>query len=350
MNRCSIFALVLFSFVNTFAQSARYSFIGEPVDGLYGVMSNDGPQMGVIDVTGREVVPVKYDYVTVVNDSTIIVSINDKAGVIDSDDNIVIPLVCNSLNNCKDGHFIADNRIIDRMGNVVYTPPVGERIYDCDHNYVLFGNDNYNYGLKTMDGRVVVKPDYDYIQFPADGLVPVMKENKLGFADLEGKIVIPMIYDYYNEDENGISEYGFNEGLAAVSKNDMYGYIDVDGNIAIPFNFTWTEPFKNGKAIVEKFGKRYKIDKTGKKLAESSAYSDNDLKEGIAMFVDQKTWRYGYKDPNTGRVLIPAKYIVASPFVDGYALVRIGDSICLIDKTGKVVLKNIASFSYFDAA
>lgn len=50
-------------------------------------------------------------------------------------------------------------------------------------------------------------------------------DGKFGFIDKTGKLVIPNIYTFAND---------FNEGLSQVSKNLKKGYIDNTGKIVIP--------------------------------------------------------------------------------------------------------------------
>lgn len=351
-------AVVLLMSAGVFAQSGKYGFISQCANGLYSVSSKEGNTMGVIDVTGRVIVPLKYEYVNVINDSTIVVSLDGRTGIIDLKGNVVLPFKYDTLWDYGSRYFVANqNQVIDRDGNVLFTAAPGEEVRECNRDYVVVSKGE-KYGVKTFDGRQVVPTVYDAVELPNEGLLPVMKDGKLGFADLNGSLVIPMIYEHHSgeeEDNNADTVYGFREGLASVSNGEMFGYIDVNGNIVIPFKYTWADAFKNGKAVVNTVDAagnydEFKIDKTGNRLSEPAYVDEQGLKEGIALFADQNTWKWGYKNPKTGKVIIPAKYTTASPFYNGYALVRIGDGICIIDKTGRVVLRNIADYSYFDAA
>ncbi len=71
--------------------------------------------------------------------------------------------------------------------------------------------------------------------------------------------------------------YEFTEGLGPVSFNDKYGYIDKTGKIVIPLKFIDGENFDHGKAYVQIKGEKGSIgdrnasewiyiDKTGKKI------------------------------------------------------------------------------------
>lgn len=63
--------------------------------------------------------------------------------------------------------------------------------------------------------------------------------GKSGYIDIDGKTVIPFIYDF---------AFYFFEGLAAVKKDGKWGYINPSGETVIPFiydeaNYFYKESF-----------------------------------------------------------------------------------------------------------
>ena len=57
----------------------------------------------------------------------------------------------------------------------------------------------------------------------SEGLAAVSRGNKMGYVNMEGKEVIKPQYDQAN---------GFSEGLAAVCKGGKWCLIDKNGNVA----------------------------------------------------------------------------------------------------------------------
>lgn len=53
-----------------------------------------------------------------------------------------------------------------------------------------------------------------------DELAAVKKEDKWGFVNTQGEVVVPCIYD---------STYPFSHGVAVVIRNSEWGYIDKGG-------------------------------------------------------------------------------------------------------------------------
>jgi hypothetical protein len=86
----------------------------------------------------------------------------------------------------------------------------------------------YKMGLVNSDLKEIIPPDYDLVHningtFP--GMVEVEKDNKKGFYDLEGKIVVPVNYDqiFPIDDESN---------LAVLKSGDDYYYLKKDMSIS----------------------------------------------------------------------------------------------------------------------
>ena len=89
--------------------------------------------------------------------------------------------------------------------------------------------------------------DYYRIYFEKDG--------KLGFVDLDGKLVIPFYFE---------RAYHFTQGLAAVRHQGLWGYIDTNGDVYLPFVFEFVSPFRWGRAEVVYNGNTSKVDLKGR--------------------------------------------------------------------------------------
>ncbi len=89
-------------------------------------------------------------------------------------------------------------------------------------------------------------------------LTPVKMENKWGYENADGEMVIPATYEM---------TWGFSEGLAAIKLNGRFGFIDETGKVVIPAKYDWTEESFNqglvGVFLNNSFGF---IDKTGKEV------------------------------------------------------------------------------------
>ena len=61
---------------------------------------------------------------------------------------------------------------------------------------------------------------------------------------------------------------GFSEGLAAVELDEKMGYIDIKGKLVIDPQFDRALPFSNERAEVEVNGTRFTINRQGKILLD----------------------------------------------------------------------------------
>lgn len=133
----------------------------------------------------------------------------------------------------EDAYWCADKRIAfrenelygitDEKGVIIVSPAyyaiqsAKEYGYDTDRIMVL--DTNCNNGYLDLDGTVVVPVIYPYVRYQQNlGIIRFRtQEFKWGYMDKNGKNVIPAIYDYVNAGET----YGLNE-VAVVKDGDCY--------------------------------------------------------------------------------------------------------------------------------
>ena len=201
----------------------------------------------------------------------------------------------------------------------------------------------------------------------SQGLSCELKDGKWGFEDRLHRVVIPYIYDYAGN---------FNEGLACVGigeKDDMkYGYIDRRGNIVIPFVYDKHGHFIDGTASVKKDGKYGTINKAGKemipiiydwvgfhykqnkglvqvKLGDRRGFVRNNGDVVIPISYEDAEYffcenlvrvklygKWGYLD-HKGDVVIPVIYDQAGNFKDGRAEVQMDGVRFYIDVNGRIL-------------
>ncbi|MEC5172730.1 WG repeat-containing protein [Chryseobacterium nepalense] len=151
-----------------------------------------------------------------------------KWGYINKDRLVVIPFEYDFLNPFKDGLAYAEN----------------------DHKKFFI-----------TSGNLKLKGDYDEVRIFSEGLAAVRKNNKWGFIDNRGSLIIPMQYnavDYFRV-----------SGLCKVTRNGKSGFIDKQGKEVIPIIYEDAlQEMKDRNVIVKKGGKWAVFDSTGKQLSE----------------------------------------------------------------------------------
>lgn len=209
---------------------------------------------------------------------------------------------------------------------------------DCDYTEGLtpvIKADKYGYANKH--GKIIIDARFDAAAGFDDKLAPVMIGNKWGYIHPNGQFAIhPQFAD----------AWGFWEGRAKVKVGDKYGYIDKTGKVVIAATYddagNW---FANGLARVQKSQKWGYIDKSGTTKIAFKYATAEDFSEGVAV-VGQTTgnidndgnpiYEYGYIN-KSGKVVLPIKYDYASDFVHGMAMIIQDDELYFINTKGQRV-------------
>jgi len=139
---------------------------------------------------------------------------NGRWGVIDISTNWLIPPECDEIITDELGRCYAQGNVFVRRNNEVYL-------------YTKNGIFNEIY----QDAR----------PFSNEGYAAVKKNNKWGFIDSYGNLVIDYIYD---------DALSFGQHLAAVKVGEKWGYINIYGHIVIDAIFIEARSFSNGTAPV----------------------------------------------------------------------------------------------------
>jgi hypothetical protein len=193
----------------------------------------------------------------------------------------------------------------------------------------------------------------------SQGIGPVERDGKWGYADVSANLVIPMQFHFAGDfDETGIARvslggkfffidrtgeritpefdgaFDFSENLAAVVVGDRVGYIRRDGRFALPPNHRGASgiDFSEGLVAVRIAGKVGFMDTSGSIIVKPFYDDAFPFSEGLASVMIRDRW--GYID-KTGKVVVPLQYRVAHMFIEGVASV-LNDSgkWGYIDKTG----------------
>ena len=234
---------------------------------------------GMIDKFGRTIIPFKYDFVgydygnglrkvTIRNASKTEYGTDDLSGFINENGKEVIPL---------------NYRILDDFSDekkVVYAEKPGDVDENGSYGYLIDKNGTHAFPYKTDDKignngifivknekglkglvdsknqKILIVPSYWFLWYPCDGMLRVATDyEKCGFLDGKTyKMVIQPQYENVGD---------FSEGLAAVAQNDKVGFINKRGDVVIPFVYENNNPnlytFAYGLCAVSKVDSKYAI-------------------------------------------------------------------------------------------
>jgi hypothetical protein len=124
---------------------------------------------------------------------------------------------------------------------------------------------------------------------------------------------------------------------------DEWGYIDNKGKTVLPPIYRDSRPFDSGYAFVRT--ERVKqlpllefIDKRGEQIINLGERNNDWMEGGLIKFEEKK--KFGFRNPS-GKIILPAKYSLASSFSRGRAVVEDPDAhqYLVIDQEGKEVYR-----------
>jgi ribosomal protein L7/L12 len=276
--------------------------------------------LGLIDKTGREVIPCKYEYSNYsefeFSEGLAPAEFDSKCGYVDKTGHEVIP--------CK--YYLAYS-FCEGLAHVVKMVAEKKNLFDVflknygSTRHLVYKVVKDTYGLSMSEAINLVnnapcKLKEGIDKEEASSLIKALEKagaeveikisdcasdtfiemEKHGYVDKTGCEVIPCIYDDVRS---------FSEGLAAVERNGKWGYIDRTGREVIPFKYDDAKDFSEGIASV-KFEDKYGfIDKSGREVIPFKYDGAYKFKEGLVnVCLDHK---YGFID-KSGREVIPCKY------------------------------------------
>ncbi|PHS01107.1 MAG: hypothetical protein COA78_23050 [Blastopirellula sp.] len=197
---------------------------------------------------------------------------------------------------------------------------LGKSLYGLDQNPLTS-----EFDIKVIVGPSgAFVPDYVYDPYenwnPPEGIVPHFQftedlivvsslDEKFGYADRNGKIVIPAVY----EDADP-----FREGFAAVMKEGKKGYINKHGMNVIDCLYEKANSFDQGIASVKMQDQWHFINKDGEIVHKWPHRYTPEAFDGLSKCYDSDTKLYGYCLPS-GEWKIPPLYKSARYFSRGVA-------------------------------
>ena len=120
--------------------------------------------------------------------------------------------------------------------------------------FLSYGRYKEIWGLAELNGRILTKVGYSYIDEIGEGMLRVQKNGKWGCLNVSGEEVIPCIYDMVGP---------FSFGRAGVLMGNKWGIMDTVGNLIVPCELDSCPLFIQGQCIISRDDKMGVIDAEG---------------------------------------------------------------------------------------
>jgi len=180
------------------------------------------------------------------------------------------------------------------------------------------------------DGSVAVIPkiEVDHVyKFSIVGLAPVRANNKFGFINTNGELVIPFKFDSVgdngysgrNRDDDFVSFSG--NGLCPVAIGEKWGYINKSGEFVIAPDFDDAYSFSENGIALTKSGGRYSFRRPDGSLQFNKTFEDaHSFRDGVAPVKINGKW--GFVNSNGEIAVSPQFDHISQPREDGVWYVR----------------------------
>lgn len=302
-----------------------------------------------IEKTGefKERIPPQYKSLSILNDKLFEVQLDDKWGLVDSDNKLIVPFEYNGFK--KEGGFIIAEQEIEYQTKIKLFEPEFyipnrrmddiEREFDNEKRIVyylmtqeeqdrikLMGIDfderkeiRVLYSLINEQGQIVIPAQFGEISLNKP-FIQVRTDKGVSLFDKQGKQVSAVLFDQVGEIKEGLvlvkigsmenlpenfSDLSESDKLIATYNRFKYGYMDSLGEMVLPLQYNGAFEFNLNRAPVRMVDKWGLINKKGELVTEckyDQLYFAGEHRYGFRI---GKRW--GLLDLN-GHEIIPAKY------------------------------------------
>lgn len=208
----------------------QFEFTGDFKNG-FAIVGKEG-YSGLLTAAGNYALEPKYDALTWLGSGLLLAEMNEKFGAINTVGEIVIPILYDGIGELSENRIlIAKNGkcgFANRQGNIVI--PLNYRYTESMLGNSVFKNAyvqlEYKGKITVLDSSGVkyTLPGFEQNGLPGNRLIPVQRNRKWGFADLQGKLKIACTYDAVRP---------FQGDVALFRLQNRIGVIDTAGNVIV---------------------------------------------------------------------------------------------------------------------
>ncbi len=174
----------------------------------YFIAYKEGKGLGIIDKDGKVAKEFQYDVLSQIGDYKILKGIDMDKGL-----TYIISENMQEITSLENAIVEIENEYIEIYNDksIKYITTNGElktakEILPSNKLYAIYKNEKW--GFEDKSGNIIVEPEYDYVtEFNMYGFAGIRKGNKWGVVDENGKIVYECNFEFETEEEIAKPEF-----------------------------------------------------------------------------------------------------------------------------------------------
>lgn len=319
----------LFDLKNQKFIGKEYDLITKRADGIFEVEL--GEFHGLINAKGEEFVPLIYTSSLNFHEQEFIAARKDgKFGALDLSGKEIIPFQYDYISGYKDRMILKSKdgyELYTTKGEKLVNQKL-ERVQSFLNEYLIPFKDGNLMRVYDLGKQKFVSEGFDEIFSLSNepkGFFRTYHQGKFGLLNEKFETVFEPIYDVIST---------FSEGMAIIELKGKSGFVNEKFELVIPIELEVAQSFFDGLAIVKKNGKWGFIDQKGQFLFEIDPKTTGFFYEGRARMIEKN--RYGFLD-KSGSMVISLQFDWADIFRNQVSLVRKGNQVYFIDVNGNKI-------------
>ena len=252
-------------------------------------------KQGVVDIKGKEILPIEYN---------------------------LILFSAESINAVKDEEVT----IFDKNGQKIENTKYASTIPTENENYIITIDEQGKYGVINKNGDLLIKNNYQYIEYAFSKYFIVTNNGKVGILNEEGKSEVDFKYDIIQRIEST------NTMQAIDSVNNIVDIYDENSKVCASMQSASIYTEDNFIKILSDTDRKY-INNSGKVLSNKEIFINNTL------FANSMEGKWGFVNKN-GETIVEYKYDMVTEFNDyGFAGIKLNGVWGVVDRSGNIIVE-----------
>jgi hypothetical protein len=307
---------------------------------------------GAINALGETVIPFDYKYLSDFHDGLAFASIDGiRASYINKNNEIVISDRFNLhdiYGNISDSDFSEGKAIVYEMSENNDIHGAQRIVIDTEGKELSSVRTGYYIHIGKFHCGLL-RCEVEFYSSEGDMVIdPMGRSGTIAMQMMYAHdIYIPTQFSYEMSAVPKLKDesLSFNNVIALGNSAWYYEYVNTSGEKAFVKNFDKAESFSESLAVVELDGKMGVIDIDGNFVFYNDSLIFNEYyHSGLIAFQDLSSGDYGFLNTVGEVAITPAFDDVYMGFVDDLALVKTGDNLAYVNKSGEIVI----TFDYSD--